>query len=844
MEIIAQKQLPIRGMHCAACSGRIERVLATTDGVRRVAVNLASATMDIEWEADRLDLAGIAGVVAKLGFELVLPSAEAIWEARIKGMSCAACSSRIERVVGGLAGIAEARVNLATGIGTFRFDPEVMSRRRIREAITALGFAAEATAAQGTGFDEQRREVEATLARMRRNLVPALLFGAVLLVVAMAEMVGVPLPAAVSPHTAPFHFAVLQLMLVLPILWVGRDFYRVGIPALLRGGPNMDSLIAMGTGAAFVYSVWNLIEIGLGIDAMRRVMDLYFESAGVLIALVSLGKYLELRSRARTSDAIGRLMRLTPETALLVRGDEQVAIPVAEIEVGDLLLVRPGERVPVDGVVEKGMSAVDESMLTGESLPVNRTVGDAVAGATLNKNGALWVRAERVGEDTVLARIVRLVREAQGSKAAIANLADRVSYYFVPVVMLIALVAGLGWYFLAHAEFGFVLRIFIAVLVIACPCAMGLATPTSIMVGTGRGAQLGVLIKNGAALEMAEKVTAVVFDKTGTLTHGRPELVDFELLQWEQGQDALLALVASCEVGSEHPLAEAIVRAARERALPLTEVDSFAAIPGRGVRASLAGHALLLGNQELMGEERVGGLDADVERVADRLAEAGKTALYLAMDGRLAAILGIADRLKPEAPAVVARLRAMGIAVYMLTGDHLVTARAIAAQAGIDKIIAQVLPDHKAEKIAELQATGARVAMIGDGINDAPALARADLGIAMGTGIDVAIDSGDVVLMRGTLDGVLTALALSRATMRNIRQNLFWAFIYNIIGIPVAAGVLFLFGGPTLNPMLAGGAMALSSVSVVTNALRLRFFKVAPLSVSLPGGGQTSLARD
>ncbi len=830
MEIMAEKRLPIRGMHCASCSGRIERALAGTDGVRRVAVNLASATMDIEWDGDRLDLAGIAGVVARLGFELELPAAEAIWETRLTGMSCAACSARIERVVGGLDGVAEARVNLATGGGTFRFDPEVISRRRIREAIEALGFGVEAAGGHSAGFDAQRREVEATLAQMRRNLVPALLFGAALLVAAMAEMVGVPLPAAVSPHAAPFSFAVLQLVLVLPILWLGRNFYRVGIPALLRGGPNMDSLIAVGTGAALVYSVWNLIEIGLGIDPMRRVMDLYFESAGVLIALVSLGKYLELRSRARTSDAIGLLMRLTPEKALLVRGDEQVEIPVEEIEAGDLLLVRPGERVPVDGVVERGASAVDESMLTGESLPVSRTVGDTVAGATLNRDGALWVRAERVGEDTVLARIVRLVREAQGSKAAIANLADRVSYYFVPAVMLVALVAGLGWHFLAHAEFGFVLRIFIAVLVIACPCAMGLATPTSIMVGTGRGAQLGVLIKNGAALEMAEKVTTVVFDKTGTLTHGRPELVDFVVLRWEQGEDALLALVASCEVGSEHPLAEAIVRAARERALPLVAVESFAAIPGRGVRASLAGHALLLGNQELMREERVDGLDADVEGHAGRLAEAGKTALYLAMDGRMAAILGVADRIKPEAPAVVARLQAMGIAVCMLTGDHPATARAIAAQAGIDKVIAQVLPDHKAEKIAELQANGARVAMIGDGINDAPALARADLGIAMGTGIDVAIDSGDVVLMRGALDGVLTALALSRATMRNIRQNLFWAFIYNIIGIPVAAGVLFLFGGPTLNPMLAGGAMAMSSVSVVANALRLRFFKVAPLA--------------
>ncbi|MDH3360386.1 MAG: copper-translocating P-type ATPase, partial [Desulfobulbaceae bacterium] len=664
-----------------------------------------------------------------------------------------------------------------------------------------------------------------------RNLVPALFFAAVLLVFAMSEMVGVQLPRAVSPEHAPFAFALMQLLLVAPIMWAGRNFFRVGIPALLRRAPNMDSLIAMGTGAAFTYSFWNLVEIGLGINALSRARDLYFESAGVLIALVSLGKYLEHRSRAKTSDAIGSLMQLAPDTAVLVRGDEQLEIPVEEIEVGDLLLVRPGERVPVDGLVEKGASSVDESMLTGESLPVAKTVGETVAGATLNKNGALWVRAKRVGHDTVLARIIQLVREAQGSKAAIANLADRISFYFVPTVMVIAIIAGLGWYFVGHAEFTFALRIFIAVLVIACPCAMGLATPTSIMVGTGRGAQLGVLIKNGAALEMAEKITTVVFDKTGTLTYGQPELVDLEPLNGKLTANELLALVASSEVGSEHPLAEAIVRSAQEKDLALVEVEMFEALPGWGIKAKVAGHDLLLGNLSLMEDEKVAGLNEDVQRIASRFAEDGKTALYLALNGEMAAMLGIADRIKPEARMVVNRLQGMGIIVYMLTGDHEVTARSIAAQAGIDKVIAQVLPDHKAQKITQLQEQGGRVAMVGDGINDAPALAQADLGIAMGTGIDVAIDSGDVVLMKGTLDGVLVAFALSRATMRNIRQNLFWAFIYNIIGIPVAAGLFFMFGGPTLNPMLAGGAMAMSSVSVVTNALRLRFFKVPPLSV-------------
>ncbi len=829
MKMVEEKQLEIRGMHCASCSTRIEKVLGATEGVERVVVNLASETMDIQWDRDCLDLDGVAAVVASLGFALVLPETQLVLDVLIQGMSCAACSARIEKVVGGLPGVVAAQVNLAAATGSFRFDPELISRRMIRETINELGFVTQAVASVAEGFPQQQRQVLANLALMRRNLLPALSFGAILLVVAMAEMIGLSLPDAIAPQTAPFSFAMLQLLLVLPILWAGRNFYRVGIPALLRGGPNMDSLIAMGTGAAVIYSLWNLVEIGLGIDGVSRAKDLYFESAGVLVALVSLGKYLEYRSRARTSDAIGKLMQLTPDQAVLVRENELVDIPVAEIEVGDLLLVRPGERLPVDGMVEKGTSSVDESMLTGESLPVVRKVGDKVAGATINKNGALWVRAERVGQDTVLARIIRMVREAQGSKAAIANLADRISFYFVPTVMVIALLAGLGWYFVGDAQFTFALRIFIAVLVIACPCAMGLATPTSIMVGAGRGAQLGVLIKNGAALEMAEKVTTVVFDKTGTLTHGRPELVDFEPLQTQPAADELLALVASCEVGSEHPLAEAIVRAAVAKNLFLAEVESFTALPGQGIRSRLAGHELLLGNLALMEEEGVAGLAEDVLGIAARFALSGKTALYLALDGRMAAMLGIADRLKPEARAVVGKLKEMGIAVYMLTGDHLVTAEAIAAQAGIDKVIAQVLPDHKAARIAELQGQGGRVAMVGDGINDAPALARADLGIAMGTGIDVAIDSGDVVLMKGNLGGVLTALALSRATMGNIRQNLFWAFIYNIIGIPVAAGVLFLFGGPTLNPMLAGGAMAMSSVSVVANALRLRFVKVGAL---------------
>lgn len=826
--MLTEKQrVAIRGMHCASCSSRIEKVLGNTEGIRSATVNLAAESMEVEWDSEQLSLADIAAVVKGLGFELVLPDKETKLALAIGGMTCASCSARIEKVVGGMEGVKSMQVNLATESAMVVFDPEVVSQRQIRESIERLGFTAKAAGpAGGSDFERQQEEAVARLAAMAKRLYPAFAFAIVLLVLSMGEMLGLPLPSFLAPHQSPFTFAAVQFFLVLPIMWSGRHFYLLGFPALWRGAPNMDSLIAIGTGAAFVYSTWNLIEIGLGIDTMARVMDLYFESAGVLIALVSLGKYLETRSKVRTSDAIRQLMALSPEEATLLvpETEAQKKIPVAEIEKGDILLVKPGERIPVDGSVVKGRSSVDESMLTGESLPVSKEVGDPVVGATLNKNGLLQVRAEKVGQDTVLARIITMVREAQGSKAPIANLADRISLYFVPTVIVFAIVAGLSWYFIGQAEFSFALRIFIAVLVIACPCAMGLATPTSIMVGTGRGAQLGVLVKSGEALEMAQKIDAVVFDKTGTLTHGRPELTDVQAVSSGMDNTQILSLVASAESGSEHPLGEAIVNAAREKGLNLAEPSHFEAVTGRGIRATVRGQNILLGNREFMVEQEVAGLGVAVEQIANGYSGAGKTALYCAADGKLVALLAIADRLKPEVPAIIAALQKMGVKIFMLTGDNELTARAIADQAGITEVFAQVLPDQKVEKVADLQAEGFRVAMVGDGINDAPALAKADVGIAMGTGIDVAIESGDIVLMKGHLSGLLDAFSLSRATMRNIKQNLFWAFIYNIIGIPVAAGVLYLFGGPTLNPMIAGGAMAMSSVSVVSNALRLRFF--------------------
>jgi Cu+-exporting ATPase len=831
MDELQKITLAVKGMSCASCSARIEKVLAVQDGIQAVSVNLAAETMDLAWEPAVIPLEEVAEKVKGLGFELEMPSDEVTLNLALKGMTCASCSARIEKVVSAMAGVRSMQVNLAAETGTAIFEPGIISKRKIVETIGSLGFEASPVAEEEDNpLARQQRETQEKLARMKQELIPAFGFAFVLLVLSMGEMLGMPLPGFLDPHHAPFNFAVVQLLLVLPVMWSGRNFYLKGFPALIRKTPTMDSLIAVGTGAAFIYSTWNLIEIALGIDPIARVMDLYYESAAVLIVLVSLGKYLETRAKARTSDAISQLMELTPDQATLIKNpgkenEEQAAILVSDIEAGDLILVRPGERIPMDGAVQKGRSSVDESMLTGESLPVGKEEGDMVIGGTLNKNGMLRVMAERVGQDTVLARIIRMVREAQGSKAPIANMADRISLYFVPTVMVIAILSGLAWYFIGGAEFAFALRIFIAVLVIACPCAMGLATPTSIMVGTGRGAQLGVLIKSGEALEMAQRVKTLVFDKTGTLTYGKPKLTDFHIVEGTgDTEDEILALVAGAESVSEHPLAEAIVLEAEARGLSFSEPDSFEAILGKGIQAQVEGRELLLGNREMMGTVTEGVDNPLIETKAAEFAGTGKTALYLAIDNKLTAILAIADQIKTETAATISRLKKMGIKVYMLTGDNKITATAIAAQAGIDQVIAEVLPDHKADKVAELQSQGVTVGMVGDGVNDAPALARADVGIAMGTGIDVAIESGDIVLMKGELSGVLTALALSRATMRNIKQNLFWAFAYNVVGIPVAAGLLYIFGGPTLNPMIAGGAMAMSSVSVVTNALRLRFF--------------------
>ncbi len=816
-------------MTCSACSSRLERVIGNMDGVDNATVNLATETLSVDYDSGKTSPADIIQAVKMAGFEASEKIEGTELTLPISGMTCSACSSRLERVLNAADGMILAQVNLATESAAIKFNSADTSLREIRQLISNAGFKSgeiKSSLNAKKNFDERREQNEAKLTVLKNKLIYALSFTVPLLIITMGHMAGMPLPDIISPHESPLGFAFIQLALTAPVLWFGRDFYLHGFPNLFRGAPNMDSLIAVGTSAAFIYSLWNMIEIGMGIDPQAKAMDLYFESAATIIALISLGKYQEVRARSRTSEAIEKLMDLTPAKAILLLDGEQISTPVEEIGPGDCILIRPGDRVAADGKVYEGHSDIDESMLTGESMPVSKSPGADVASGTVNTGGgALKVRVVNIGENTVLSRIIKLVQEAQGSKAPISSLADTVSFYFVPTVMAIGIAAALGWFFFSTEPFTFALRIFISVMVIACPCAMGLATPTAIMVGTGRGAQLGVLVKSGEALETAGKIDTIIFDKTGTLTYGKPEVAEIFTVADEDSTE-LVALAGSAEKQSEHPLARAVVRAAENQGTPLPETTSFYAVSGLGINTETGGHSLLLGNRKFLEQNFTAGLDnKDANEAALRFAAAGQSPLYIAKNGKLAGILAIADRIKEETADTVKKLHDLGVKTIMLTGDNEKVAHAIAEKAGIDQVIAQVMPDRKAAEVNKEKAKGHKVAMVGDGINDAPALASADLGIAMGTGIDVAIESGDVVLMKGDLSGVLTALSLSRATVRNIKQNLFWAFAFNVLGIPVAAGLLHVFGGPTLSPMFAAAAMSLSSVTVVTNALRLKFFK-------------------
>jgi Cu+-exporting ATPase len=815
--------LNIRGMTCAACAQRIEKSVRRLPGVVQAAVNLASEKLFVEFDGKILSLHDIKDAVTKLGYQVAEKKDFANVTIPIGGMTCAACAQRVEKAIKKLDGVESAAVNLATEKASVSYDPQKVRVSVIKDAIEKAGYKP-LEISKTDAADEDRARKQKEIRTLWKKFIVAAVFALPLLYIAMAPMikfVTLPFPAGLDPMRHPLIYGLIELILVIPIIGVGYKFYVVGFKALLKRSPNMDSLIAIGTTAAFVYSTYNVIQIAQGHH--MAVEALYYETAGVIITLILLGKTLEAVSKSRTSEAIKKLMGLAPKTAIVLVDGAEKEIPVDEVEIGDILVVKPGAKIPVDGTVLEGHTAIDESMLTGESMPVDKKAGDAVYAASLNTNGTIQFRAEKIGSDTALAQIIKLVEDAQGSKAPIAKMADIVSGYFVPIVCLIAILAGITWY-IGTGNIEFSLTIFIAVLVIACPCALGLATPTAIMVGTGKGAEYGILIKGGEALETAHKIDTIVFDKTGTITEGKPTVTDVITAEGVDGK-TLLQITASAEKGSEHPLGQAIVQGAQEKGYDLIKADNFKAITGRGIEALINGQTVLAGNRKLMDEAQISlaGLEAE----SDRLAEEGKTPMYVSIDGKLAGIIAVADVVKASSRAAIESLHKLGIQVAMITGDNKKTAAAIARQVGIDKVLAEVLPQDKSSEVKKLQEEGRKVAMVGDGINDAPALAQADIGIAIGSGTDVAMESADIVLMRSDLMDVPTAIDLSKKTIRNIKQNLFWAFAYNVIGIPIAAGVLHLFGGPLLNPIFAAAAMSLSSVSVLTNALRLKRFKTS-----------------
>ena len=765
----------------------------------------------------------------------------------ITGMTCSACSSRVEGCVVKLPGVKDVSVNLLKNSMVVSYDESEMSTAGIVEAVESTGYGAipKSDPRHKTEAKHENSTAQAEYKAMKNRLILSALFTLPLFYISMGHMMNWPLPSFLLGMENALVFAFTQFLLLLPVLVINSKYFKVGFRSLFKGAPNMDSLIAIGSGAATVYGIYAIYKIGIGMghgdmDTVHTVMmDLYFESAGMILTLITLGKTLEARAKGKTSDAITKLMNLAPKVATVERDGQEHQIPVEDVQLGDILIVKAGESIPVDGDVVEGNSSVDESALTGESIPVEKHAGDKVIGATLNKSGYIKMQATKVGEDTTLAQIIRLVDEATSSKAPIAKLADKVSGVFVPIVIAIAVIATIVW-LLAGYGLEFALSIGISVLVISCPCALGLATPTAIMVGTGKGAANGILIKSAEALETAHSIDTVVLDKTGTITEGKPAVTDI-LCREGTSEKELLQIAASLEKLSEHPLADAIVTEAEKTSYTALSVSDFNQIPGQGITGVIHGELVLAGNRRLMEAHNIPGDPLTTQ--AEELASDGKTPLYFAKNSKLLGMIAVADVVKPTSAQAIAELSGMGIEVVMLTGDNLRTAEAIRRQVGVDWVVAEVFPQDKEQEIRRLQGEGKKVAMVGDGINDAPALARADVGIAIGAGTDIAMESADIVLMKSDLLDVVTAIQLSKATIRNIKQNLFWAFIYNIIGIPVAAGLFFLPFALKLNPMIGAFAMSFSSVFVVTNALRLRWFKPKHITNKNNSAAETVLAQ-
>ncbi|MBU5437180.1 heavy metal translocating P-type ATPase [Tissierella sp. MSJ-40] len=783
--------IDVMGMTCAACSTRVEKALNKQDGVDTAVVNLIAQKATVEFDTEKIKIDGLIKTIEKAGYEVPLVKRTLV----IEGMTCAACSTRVEKVLNKIEGVVKATVNLSNNKAVVEFPSGAVEDETLIKSVEKAGYKAEIEIERDLDREKEMREKEI------KSLKTSFIVSAIL---------SIPLFSAMFFHMAGIETILtngyFQLLLATPVQFIiGYRFYKGAFNSLRGGGANMDVLVSMGTSAAYFYSVYNVIT---------GVHEYYFEASAVIITLILLGKTFEAVAKGKTSEAIKKLMGLQPKIARVIKDGVEMDIPIEKVEIGDIIVVRPGEKIPVDGVIVEGDSSIDESMITGESIPIDKAIGDEVIGATINKFGSFKFQATKIGKDTVLSQIVKLVEDAQGSKAPVQRLADKISGIFVPIVVAIAVITFLGFYFV-KGNFNIGLINAVAVLVIACPCALGLATPTAIMVGTGKGAENGILIKSGEHLERAHKMDTIVFDKTGTITKGEPEVTDIVVFN-EIDRNEVLRIGASVEKTSEHPLGQAIVKKGEEELLKITEPEKFMAVPGKGLRATFEGKEVLIGNRKLMAENNVSIEEGEKELL--KLEEEGKTAMLISLDNKLSGIIAVADQIKETSKKAIEELKSMGLDVYMITGDNERTAKAIANQVGITNVLAEVLPENKAEVVDKIKSEGKHVGMVGDGINDAPALAAADVGFAIGTGTDVAMEAADITLMRGELTGVVTAMKLSHRTMRTIKQNLFWAFFYNSVGIPFAALGF-------LNPMIAGAAMAFSSVSVVTNSLRLKNFK-------------------
>lgn len=795
----------VEGMSCHSCAKNIEINLNKIDNINDATINFAIEKLIVDYDENKIDSSFIKNEVKKLGYELKQNIELKTMTFKVGGMSCQSCAKNIEKTLNRLEGISEAVVNFANEKVKVKYNDKKIDKKIIERNIKSIGYEI---------VDKEENILKTESNKLKFKLIIAIIFAIPLIYISMGHMMA--LPTFINAAENPLIFALTQLGLTIPIVYVGRDFYIKGYKNLFKRTPNMDSLIAIGTSAAITYGLFAIYKIttGTSVEVINYSKDLYFESAGVILTLILLGKYLESIAKGKTSEAIKKLMGMAPKKATIIKDGKEKEVLIENLEKGDTVVVKPGEKIPLDGKVISGTTTVDESMITGESIPVKKEKNDIVIGATVNKNGSIKFKVTKLSGETMLSKIIKLVEEAQNSKAPIARLADIISGYFVPIVLIIAVVSGVGW-FIAGKSLIFSLTIFITVLVIACPCALGLATPTSIMVATGKGAENGILIKSGDALERMHKINSIIFDKTGTITEGKPSVTDVVKLA-NVSEEEIIKIAASAEKKSEHPLADAIVKKAKDDSLNLYEVENFEAIPGKGIKFSLGDKKYLLGNDKLIENKNNIGVDFSKE---------GKTPMYLKEEDTLIGIIAVSDKIKKKSKESIKKIKEMGIEVYMITGDNEKTAKAIADQVGIEKVFAEVMPKYKQDKVKEIQTEGNIVAMVGDGINDAPALMQSDIGIAIGSGTDVAIESADVVLIKDELDDVLTAIRLSDKTIRNIKQNLFWAFFYNTLGIPVAAGVLYIFGGPTLNPMIAAGAMSFSSVSVLMNSLRLKSFK-------------------